>query len=76
MTSDAVDKYDHDKIVFSARHKIAIMICFSLSAALLLGVFMMSYHKVSQEKVDENEHEEDEDYWMDEEDIIDDFEDY
>ena len=76
MASDALDKYKDETVIFTARHKIVIMLCFSISAALLFGVFLYSYHKVSHASDGQDDHEEDEDYWMDEEDILDDFEDY
>ena len=57
---------------------IAILICFSLSAALILSVFMINV-KNTEETVpadDDFDEYEDPDYWMEEQDIIDDFENY
>lgn len=76
MASDALDKYKDERVIFSARHKIVIMLCFSISAALLFGVFLYSHYKVSHGDDGHDVHEEDDDYWMDEEDLLDDFEDY
>ena len=78
MGSDAVEKYHEETRAFSAKHKIAILICFSLSAALILSVFMINV-KNTEETVpadDDFDEYEDPDYWMEEQDIIDDFENY
>ncbi len=78
MGSDAVEKYEEETRPFSAKHKIAILICFSLSAALILSVFMINV-KNTEETVpadDDFDEYEDPDYWMEEQDIIDDFENY
>ena len=78
MGSDAVEKYQDETRTFSAKHKIAILICFSLSAALILSVFMINV-KNTEETVpadDDFDEYEDPDYWMEEQDIIDDFENY
>ena len=81
MGSDAVEKYQDETRTFSAKHKIAILICFSLSAALILSVFMFKVNSVknTEETVpadDDFDEYEDPDYWMEEQDIIDDFENY
>ena len=80
MGSDAVEKYHEETRAFSAKHKIAILICFFISGAIILSVFMFNVNtaKNTEESVPDDDFDEydDEDYWMEEQDIIDDFENY
>lgn len=77
MASDALDKYNDKSSSFSARHKLAIIICLSISCAILFAVYMFNQEEeaVSQSQMEDHE-EDDDDYWMDEEDLMDDDYDY
>ena len=82
MTSEATDKY-HNTGHLSAKHKLAILICFSVSAAIIFAVFMFNVNsggKNTEESSDgDHDHEDDYDddeWWMEEQDLIDEWEDY
>ena len=76
MASDALDKFSENNSTFSARHKIAIILCLSISCAILFAVYVFDLNSRGEEK-SEHQHtmneEEDDDYWLDEEDIVDDW---
>ena len=85
MASDALDKYETR--TFTARHKIAIMICFFISAAILFAVFLFYQGQKSSpggqkrhfhgDGHNHDDHDPDEEeWWMDDEDFEDDWEDY
>lgn len=85
MASDALDKYETR--TFTARHKIAIMICFFISAAILFAVFLFYQGQKSSlggqkrhfhgDGHNHDDHDPDEEeWWMDDEDFEDDWDDY
>lgn len=78
MASDALDKYNDTSSTFSARHKVAILLCLFLSCAILFSAYMLDIWGPGKEETGQENHqeEEDEDYWMEEEDLLDDDWDY
>ena len=77
MASDALDKYNDKSSSFTARHKLAVIICLSISCAILFIVYMSNQGEgESVSQMEDQEEEEDDDYWMDEEDLMDDDYDY
>ena len=76
MTSDALDKYNDKTSSFTARHKLAVIICLSISCAILFAVYMFNQEEAASQSKMEDQEEEDDDYWMDEEDLMDDDYDY
>ena len=76
MGSDSLDKYNEQKGL-SVRQKVAITLCLAISFFLICAVFLFDLNSPDQKMTDNHQNEEeeqDEDYWMDEEDIDDDWE--
>ena len=73
MGSDSLDKYNEQKGL-SVRQKVAIILCLAISCFLIYAVYMFELNNPSQKMTENHEEEEqDEDYWMDEEDLEDDW---
>ena len=76
MGSDSLDKYNEEQKGLSVRQKVTLILCLAISSFLLYALYMF-YLNLPDQKTAENhqndDEEQDEDYWMDEEDIEDDW---
>ena len=76
MGSDSLEKYEEQQGL-SVRQKVAIILCLAISCALLYALYMFDLNQPggkTAEKPENDNEEEDEDYWMDEEDLEDEWE--
>ena len=77
MASDAVFKYDNNNSLFSLRQKLAIFLCFFIAACLLVSVFMFGLNEnIADVEEDDPIHDDEDEWWMDEEDLEDQWQDY
>ena len=75
MGSDSLDKYNEQNGL-SVRQKVAIILCLAISCFLVSAVYMFDLNNPDQKMAENHqndEEEQDEDYWMDEEDLVDDW---
>ena len=77
MGSDQLEKYNEEQAGLSVRQKLAIILCLAISGFLLYAVYLfylnLPDHKMAENHPNDDEEEQDEDYWMDEEDLEDDW---
>lgn len=75
MGSDSLDKYNEQNGL-SVRQKVAVILCLAISCFLVYAVYMFDLSNPDQKMAENHqndEEEQDEDYWMDEEDLVDDW---